>query len=142
MPTPTQRPRRRRPTRRRRLISLDITPAVPTGRQLIQSYGGGRFRIAGMVHEGSVLVAMEQTHAWPVTTVDAITPDSLAPVLGGGILVIGCGPTFMPPPPDLRGALKDRGVSLEWMDTGAACRTFNVLLTEERDAVAALIAVD
>jgi uncharacterized protein len=48
----------------------------------------------------------------------------------------------MAPPPDLRVELKARGISLEWMDTGAACRTFNVLLTEEREAVAALIAVN
>ncbi|MEK9725048.1 MAG: Mth938-like domain-containing protein [Rhodospirillaceae bacterium] len=109
----------------------------------MQSYGGGRFRIAGEVHEGSVLVALEATLAWPVADASAIAVDNLEPVLGdGGILVIGCGPTFRAPPPELRAALKARGVSLEWMDTGAACRTFNVLLTEERAAVAALIAVD
>ena len=86
---------------------------------------------------------MEATLPWAVTDAAAITSENLAPVLGaGGILVIGCGPDFSPPPPALRAELKAQGVSLEWMDTGAACRTFNVLLTEERDAVAALIAVD
>jgi len=94
--------------------------------------------------EGSVLVRSEETHPWPVRTPDAITTESLAQLdaTEGGILVIGCGPRFTAPPADLRAGLKDRGFVLEWMDTGAACRTFNVLLGEERRAVAALIAVD
>jgi len=142
MRKPTAR-RRRPPKRRRKTISLDITPAVPAGRQLIQSYGGGRFRIGGKVHEGSVLVAAEETLSWPATATTDITIENLTPLLGeAGILVIGCGPTFQVPPADLRAALKDHGIVLEWMDTGAACRTFNVLLTEERSATAALIAVD
>ena len=69
--------------------------------------------------------------------------DSLEPILGEpGILVIGCGAMGKAPPPDLRAKLKAWDISLEWMNTGAACRTFNVLLTEEREAVAALIAVE
>ena len=69
--------------------------------------------------------------------------DSLDPVTDApGILIVGCGSGFKAPPPDLRSSLKAQGIILEWMDTGAACRTFNVLLTEEREAVAALIAVD
>ena len=57
------------------------------------------------------------------------------------ILLIGCGTTFFPPPKSLRNALKNIGTALEWMDTGAACRTFNVLLAENRNVVSALIAV-
>lgn len=58
------------------------------------------------------------------------------------VLIIGCGPAFQPPPKALKDGLKDWGVVLEWMDTGAACRTFNVLLSEDRACAAALIAVD
>lgn len=135
--------RRRPPKRRRRPISLDITPAVPAGRPLIESYGGGRFRIAGEAYEGSVLVTGEGALAWPAASAAEITLGNLAPALGApGILVVGCGAGFAAPPPALRAALKERRISLEWMDTGAACRTFNVLLTEERAAAAALIAVD
>ena len=72
-----------------------------------------------------------------------INLENLSPALDqNGILIIGCGAKFIAPPEDLRDQLKIRGYSLEWMDTGAACRTYNVLLIEERDAVAALIAVD
>ncbi len=132
---------RRPPKRRRRAISLDITPAVPAGRQLIQSYGDGRFRIAGEIYRGSVIVSGDETRLWPVLNAAEINFDNLSPI-DAGILVIGCGPVFLAPPVDLRAELKAEGIVLEWMDTGAACRTFNVLLTEERSAWAALIAVD
>lgn len=139
--------RRRRPRRRRNPIpGLDITPQVPAGRQLIRSYGSGTFHIAANVFEGSVLVFPERTLAWPVTAWADITLKSLAPVAAVGpqveILVLGCGASFQPPPKGLREGLSEWGVSLEWMDTGAACRTFNILLAEERACAAALIAVE
>ncbi len=124
---------------------LDITPVVPAGRQLIQGYGAGKFRIAGQVHEGSVLVFAERTVAWPVGEAADITLESLAEAVGASdvdILIIGCGAAFEPPPKGLREGLKEEGVALEWMDTGAACRTFNVLLAEDRAAAVALIAVE
>jgi uncharacterized protein len=127
-------------------MSIDITPSIAPGRQLVQSYGGMRFRIAGQVHEGSVLILPERTIAWAARDVGGITAESLAPVLAAvaatGILVVGCGPAFQPPPGGLGQSLKDRGLALEWMDTGAACRTFNVLLVEDRICAAALIAVE
>ena len=113
---------------------------------MIQSYGDGRFRIGGEVHVGSALVFAEETHAWDADRPGDISIDSLQPVFDtvpdGGLLVIGCGPAFVPPPKGFRATLKGHGFALEWMATGAACRTFNVLLIEERSAVAALIAVD
>ncbi|WP_460020920.1 Mth938-like domain-containing protein [Magnetospira thiophila] len=127
-------------------ISLDITPLVPAGRQLIRGYGDGRFLISETRHEGSVLVFSEETLPWPVTEWEQISLETLAPVLQRAnearILLIGCGPSFVLPPQGLKTALKkDHGIVLEWMDTGAACRTFNVLLIEERAVAAALIAV-
>ncbi|MBT6096538.1 MAG: hypothetical protein HOH04_16755 [Rhodospirillaceae bacterium] len=125
-------------------MSLDITPAVPAGRQLIQSYGDGGFRIGGEAVQGSLLVFTEETRAWPVTAPDDISLETLADIVATspGILVIGCGARFVAPPKGLRDGLKAHGVALEWMDTGAACRTFNVLLAEDRGAAAALIAVE
>ncbi|MFQ5765324.1 MAG: Mth938-like domain-containing protein [Rhodospirillales bacterium] len=112
----------------------------------MQSYGGLRFRIAGEVHEGSVLVFPKRTLAWAVAEAAQVTVETLEPVTAAderpAILVVGCGPTFQAPPAGLRSGLKAAGVALEWMDTGAACRTFNVLLAEERDCAAALIAVE
>jgi len=137
--------RRRRPIRPRNPISLDITPHVAAGRQLIGGYGDGGFRISGERYEGSLIVFTESAHPWSVTDRPSITIETLQLVIDRAveleIMVIGCGPDFSPPPEDLREALRAHGIVLEWMDTGAACRTFNVLLTEERRIAAALVAV-
>lgn len=126
-------------------MGLDINPLIPAGRQLIQGYGDGRFRIANKVHSGSVLVFPEYTIAWPVDDAMSVTVDSLRPVTTGDpvtdILLVGCGAHFLAAPTGLAQRLRAEGVIMEWMDTGAACRTFNLLLTEERRVAAALIAV-
>jgi len=58
------------------------------------------------------------------------------------VLLVGCGSAMALIDPDLRDAARARGVALEPMDTGAACRTYNVLMAEDRRVAAALIAVD
>ena len=123
---------------------MDITSAVPAGLQIIQGYGDGGFRVGGVAVVGSVLVFPDNTRPWAITNPDEITIESLSIVLAEPptLLVIGCGDRFVPPSQNLLAALKEPGVALEWMDTGAACRTFNVLLTEDRAATAALIAVE
>lgn len=122
------------------------TTRLASGRQFIEGYGEGRFRIAGRVHSGSVLVFPERTVPWPVREAAEITAQSLSAATAGEprpeILVVGCGPRFEPPPEGLRQALRQAGVMLEWMGTGAACRTFNVLLADARSVAAALIAVE
>ena len=125
---------------------MDVRPLEVPGRQVIQSYGEGRFRIAGTVHAGSVLVWPERAESWPVTEVRASGIDSLSAMVQAEaateILLIGCGARFLPVPSGLGEALRQQGMVLEWMDTGAACRTFNVLLGEDRRIAVALIAVD
>lgn len=140
-------PNRTRPRNRLRkaVPGLDITPPLPHGSQLIQGYGDGAFRVSGAVHGGSVLVFPTRTVAWSVTEAADVTVESLAEVTQGvqanQILVLGCGACFVPPPPGLREGLRDAGICLEWMDTGAACRTYNVLLIDGRAVAAALIAI-
>ncbi|MBF0250284.1 MAG: Mth938-like domain-containing protein [Alphaproteobacteria bacterium] len=123
-------------------MSFDITPRVPTGRQIVQAYGEGGFKITGQHIEGSVLVFLDETRGWS----GELTLDGLADVMDHPekpqILVVGCGPAFKLPPEELRAGLRARGVVLEWMDTPAACRTYNVLALEERSAAAALVAVE
>ncbi len=59
---------------------MDISPLARAGRQIVESYGGGRFRVSGRAYEGSVLVLPERTLPWPVTAIEALSLDSLAPV--------------------------------------------------------------
>jgi uncharacterized protein len=113
-------------------------------RQVIQAYGQGRFRVSGRVFEGSILLTPDSAEPWPVRRPRDITASSLDPVPADAvdILLVGCGERFGPPPKGLAEALRARGLALEWMDTGAACRTFNVLMAEDRRCAAALIAVE
>jgi uncharacterized protein len=122
-------------------VSGTTVSALPLeGKPFVESYGEGRFRIAGIQVEGSVIIRPDGVAPWDAREASA---ETLAAVgTGSGILVVGRGSRFSAPPPGLRETLKARGWVLEWMDTGAACRTFNLLLSEDRPCAAALIAVE
>jgi uncharacterized protein len=124
---------------------MEVTPVVAAGRQLIQAYREGGFTVAGIRHEGSLLVMPERTLAWRVDTLAAISVDSMTPITQADpaveILILGCGASFALAPPQLRDALRAHGIVVEAMATPAACRTYNVLLAEDRRVAAALIAV-
>jgi uncharacterized protein len=124
---------------------MDITPVVAKDFQLINGYGDGGFTIAGRRHEGSVLVLPTRTLRWAALSLDGITLDGLAEIMTAqprpSVLLLGCGKGMQPVPKPLRDAFRPLGIVVEPMDTGAACRTFNVLLTEGRDVAAALIAI-
>ncbi len=125
---------------------MDITPIVGEGRQIIGGYGGGGFRIAGLRYRGSVLVFPERTLRWPVSEAEALVPEDFAEVRAAteeiDVLLLGCGARPAPLPGPLRADLRSAGIVVEVMDTGAACRTFHVLLAEARRVAAALIAVE
>lgn len=126
-------------------MSLDITPLAPKGQQAIQSYGEGGFRVSSINFTGSIIVFTDKCILWDCISVDHINLNSLAPVRDYAtrpeILLVGCGETFTRPPDDLIVAFKGHGISLEWMATGAACRTYNILALEGRMVGAALLAV-
>jgi uncharacterized protein len=114
------------------------------GRAPIEAYGNGGFRFAGMSHRGSILCLPSGIYAWqPATPIDAA---SFAPVFAEspavGLIVHGSGLRQQLPEAAVRRAFTDAGVALEVMDTGAACRTYNVLLAEGRSVGAALVVVD
>jgi len=124
---------------------MDVTPQVPVGRQLIQAYGAGGFRIANTRHDGSVLVFPDHTVLWPVASFDGIAVDTLAEIAAAQpkveLLLIGTGAAMMPVLPAVRAHFRALGIMFDTMDTGAACRTYNVLLAEDRRVAAALIAL-
>ncbi|MGE8130373.1 Mth938-like domain-containing protein [Methylobacterium sp. NPDC080182] len=115
------------------------------GRHIIDTYGNGGFRFAGMSHRGSILLLPSGVRAWDVTEPRAIDRTALRPVQveAGGIelLLVGTGLDIAAIDPALRGWLKDLGVGLDVMQTGAAARTYNILVAENRKVAAALIAV-
>ena len=116
------------------------------GRHQLDAFGAGGFRFAGMSHRGSVLALPGGIRIWPVARFSEITPELLQPVLDEAdsidFLLIGTGADIAFIPHDWRALLKERGITVEGMATGAAARTYNVLVAEERRVAAALIAVD
>ena len=124
---------------------MDVTPLVPNDRSLIRGYGDGGFTIKGVRYEGSVLVFPGHVLPWPVASFAQLTLESLAPVLANRpmpeFLLLGSGTEHLFPDPAIRNALRAAGLVVECMATGPASRTWNVLLTEGREAAAALIAV-
>ncbi|HVC51819.1 MAG TPA: Mth938-like domain-containing protein [Stellaceae bacterium] len=118
---------------------MDLTPLVPPGQQVIERYGPLGFRISGLIYREPIIVFPDRTIVWPQGAVDEA---GLAAVVADGtveLLLLGLGRRIVPVSAALRLALKRGGVAVEPMDTGAACRTYNVLLAEGRRVSAALL---
>jgi len=112
----------------------------------IDAYGQGGFRLSGERREGSVLILQDEARAWPVKALADLTVDDLAPVFAAGraeveFVLLGVGPANALPPRAVRDALARAGIGLEFMDTPAAARLYNVLTADGRRLAAALIAV-
>ena len=115
------------------------------GLAVVTGYGNGGFKVAGARYEGSLLILGEALHLWPVTDAADITLDTLEPLIedaqGLDLILFGTGASMKRLPADVEAALRARGLALECMDTGAACRTYSFLATEGRRVAGALIAV-
>lgn len=128
---------------------LDPRPELGSGfvpgQHPIDSYGRGGFRFAGMSHRGSILSLPSGIRAWPIDDPAAIGQAVLRPILSEAgridVLLIGTGAELAVLPDRLKGPFREAGISVDTMATGAAARTYNVLLAENRRVAAALIAV-
>jgi uncharacterized protein len=112
----------------------------------IDAYGNGGFRFAGMSHQGSLLCFPDGIWAWPVARTGDLNEATLEPVFARAqvlnFFLIGGGrdPFVLAAP--LRARFNALGLSVDAMTTGAAIRTYNILLGENRRVAAGLIAVD
>lgn len=110
----------------------------------ITTYDTDGFTINGKHHSGSALLnASELVSPWTDKPLTELTlNDILAPLtVRPELLVIGCGTHQQFPPSDLYASFFEAGIGFEVMTSGAACRTFNVLMSEGRDAAVALLAM-
>ncbi|KIC17568.1 Mth938-like domain-containing protein [Leisingera sp. ANG-Vp] len=114
-----------------RLNEVSYSDAQP-----VDGYGDGFFRIGGQVYQGGVLTSAAGTAAWGGFG----EPEPLLSLAGEiDVLFIGTGPEIAHIPAELRKALEEAGLGVEAMNSPAACRTYNVLLSEgRRIALAAL----
>lgn len=119
-----------------RMIEIDYEARPP-----IDGYGPGGFRIGGDWREGSLLLLPDG-----ILTFDgSIDADTIAPVLDAAgkldVLLVGMGADIAPLPRSVREMIDAAGIGIDLMSTPSACRTFNVLLTEDRRVAAILTAV-
>jgi uncharacterized protein len=127
-------------------MTVATSSAHYPGRAPIDSYGNGGFRFAGMSHRGSILCLPSGIYAWSAAAPADLTLQAFAAVICEArelqILLLGTGSNQVFPPREIRRALEAAGFGVEPMATGAAARTYNVLLAEGRRVGAALLAVD
>lgn len=124
---------------------MDLLPRIPADRQVINAYGDGGFRISGKHWTESVLVFPGAALPWGIAGIAELSVASLEPAfdpaLGIELLLLGCGPSMVFINKALRADIRARGLVIEPLDTGAACRTYNLLMGEGRRVAAALIPV-
>lgn len=112
----------------------------------IDSYGNGGFRFAEMSHQGNLLCLPDKMLAWNIKDITELSQENdIQPIIDISdqidVLFVGCGTGFERPPKETLKKLQDN-MMVECLDTGAAIRTYNVLLGENRRVAAALIAVN
>lgn len=115
------------------------------GQPFVDAYGDGGFRLAGQRFEGSVIVTPRGLFPWNAAEITTATAASLSPVLDASadfdFLIVGSGEETAFLPAALRRHLESQTIFPDVMATGPACRTYNLMLSENRRVAAALIAV-
>lgn len=111
----------------------------------VTAYGNGGFRFADMSHRGSILCLPSGIWAWDATSIDTLAASDVEFLLGLLVppitVLFGTGEKQVWPAPEIYAAFANAGIGLEPMSTGAAARTYNILIAEKRPIAAALIAV-
>ena len=125
---------------------IEMREAHFPGRAPIDTYGNGGFRFSAMSHRGSILCLPSGIYGWDVSSPDQLNTRNFRKALEEAenieILLIGSGVDLVAIDKNLRNALRLKSVSADAMSTGAAVRTFNILLAEGRAVAAALLAVE
>ncbi len=123
---------------------MQITPLEPGARLVVEGYGVGMFKVAGGSVRGSMLIHRSRFEPWPVPAVADLAAGRPALLeLAGAVdlLLVGTGRSLAPVDRTLRQELRAAGIGVEVMTTPAACRTYNVLVAEDRRVAAALVAM-
>jgi uncharacterized protein len=120
---------------------VKLQASAPSSRNGFSGYGDGYVLVNGQRHERSLIVTPGQILPWIATGFDALKETDFEVFLGLDleILLIGTGAKQRFPHPRLTRALLGKRIGVEAMDVQAACRTYNILLAEERRVAAALL---
>ncbi len=121
---------------------MQISHEDGTSSNAIVAYAVGEIRMRDRVFHTSFIATRDAViEDWKPAAVEQLTIDDFAPLLALSpeVVILGTGPRQRMPPPELFAAFASRGIGLEVMDTGAACRTYDLLLSELREVAIALI---
>lgn len=120
---------------------MKLQASSPSALNTFSGYGEGFVLINGQRHAGSMIVMPERMQPWDVAGFDALKEADFQVFLELKleILLLGTGPKQRFPHPRLTRALAQRRIGVEVMDLQAACRTYNILMAEERIVAAALL---
>ena len=120
---------------------MKLHASMPSAAQTITAYGDDYVKVNGERRDSSAVVTPSRTVAWENRTFDALTREDFAFLAGLGvdIVLLGTGPRQRFPSPRLTAPLAQARVGLEVMDLKAACRTYNILVAEERKVGLALL---
>ena len=125
---------------------IEIRQAHFPGRAPIEAYGNGGFRFASMSHKGSIVCLPSGIYGWEATIAEPFTGERLLKIFEEAddvrFVLFGTGPDIKRLPPALADRFRKAGISCDPMSTGAAVRTFNVMLAEGRPVAAAMVAVE
>ena len=122
--------------------AMPLAEDIITARYSIQAYESGRITINEKHYQESLILSPQQMIApWSVGSIDELQPDLLADIfaLKPDVVLLGTGDTQVFPDISILGAFAQHGLGVEVMNTGALCRTFNILVAEDRNVVAAII---
>ncbi len=120
---------------------MKLHASGPSGVNTITGYGEGYVMVNGERRSSSVVVLPDRIESWQVSQFDGLTESDFVFLknLGAEIVLLGTGARQRFPHPRLTAALAQAGIGLEVMDVQAACRTYNILVAEERKVAAALL---
>ena len=113
----------------------------PTGVNAFTGYGEDYVLVNGERHSSSLIVLAERVLPWPVADFDSLEAshfEALA-AMALEVVLLGTGRTLRFPHPRLTRALNEARIGVEVMDLQAACRTYNILVAEDRKVAAALL---
>ena len=124
------------------LRCMPLAEDIVTNRHRITAYSDTTITVNDSVYRESLMLTANSVQCpWPVTSLEQLNAEILAPILElmPAVVLLGTGPQQLFPTPQIYALFGQRGIGLEVMDNGALCRTFNILVAEDRDVAAAII---
>lgn len=120
---------------------MKLHATAPTARNVFSGYGDGYVLVNGARHDANLIVLPDSILPWSAASFEALRAEDFAALaaLDLEVVLLGTGAALRFPRPQLTRALVEAKIGLEVMDMHAACRTYNILMAEERRVAVALL---